>query len=211
MRAFPIVSLFACLGFLLYLGTETQAAPKSPVVIETPVENNGLKVSISAPYKLNERLLTLQSNPHINVLLQNTSSKPINVFEAWNGWGFNNLTLEVTKIDGKVLDAPLTITKGRLSLTENYPSTETIGPGETLVREVLLYVPPKIWNPASQEPDSIPNGSLYLEFPFPVRGARRQITLKALFEIQEESQGEKLNVWTGKIASPPLDYQVFWD
>lgn len=96
---------------------------------------------------------------------------------------------------------------------ENYPSTETIGPGETLVREVLLYIPPKILNPTAPESAVFPPGSLYFEFPFPPRGERRQITLRTVFYVHEENfrfQGGKLNVWTGKIASPPLDYQVSW-
>ncbi len=100
----------------LLLGTAVvQAAPvakpvAAPVVAEPLAEKDGLKVSIGEA-----NLELRQGDPHISVVLQNSSSKPINVFQEWNSWGAYNLTLEITSVDGRVLDKPLVVTNGGMA------------------------------------------------------------------------------------------------
>lgn len=187
----------------LLLGTiVVQAAPVvkpvvAPVVAEPLVEKDGLKVSIGS-------IELRASDPHINVVLQNTLAKPINVYAEWNSWGYDNLTLQITKLDGKVLDEPLIINKGLMAWSRNGPTTEGIAPGEAIVREVRLD------SPDQQSP--IRNGPFYLGFPLPPQGASRQISMRAVFENEQNvtlGQEKKL-VWTGRIASPFKDYDVRW-
>lgn len=190
------------LGLLALLGLgvgAAQAAPvAAPVVAEPLAEKDGLKVSIGS--------IELRPNdPHINVVLQNTSAKPINVYAEWNSWGYDNLTLQITKLDGKVLDEPLIINKGLMVWLRNGPTTEAIAPGEAIVREVRLHLP--------DQQSSIRNGQYYWEFPFPPQSASRQISMRAVFENdQNVTFGQEKNpVWTGRVASPFKEYDIFWD
>ena len=213
MRAIPLLIAFAC----FYGASVAQAQTQNPKALETTEqvsEKDGLKVSISATYIQNDvRAIDLQqSNTHINVLLQNTSSKPINIYQVWNSWGYDNLRLKITKVDGKVLNTPLIVSKGPMDWSENFPSTDTIGPGEVIVREARLHIPTQIRNPASPSTDSdlIEQGPSYWHFPLPDMVSRRQVTMSAVFMNNEATgrRGEK--VWTGRIVSLPTNYQVFW-
>jgi len=201
-----------CLLTTLCLGiSAAQAAPKVvPIVTEPLPEEDGLKVSIG------ERIIELRpSDPHIVVVLQNSSSKPINVFEEWNSSGAFNLILEVIKVNGKTLDKPLIIRKGMMIWMANYPSAEQIAPGDVLVREVRLQVSKHFLDPSIPETneDINPRGPFYWAFPIPAKGVPRQITMRAVFGNNDpvsDTGMKKQTVWTGRIASPLKDYDVYW-
>ena len=61
---------------------------------------------------------------HFHVLLTNTSSTPVNIFEEWNSWGYYGLSFEITYSDGRK-DHPMKKVRG---WQHNYPSTITIAP-----------------------------------------------------------------------------------
>jgi len=94
-----------CLLTFFCFGT-AHAAPKAvPAIAEPLSQKDGLQVSIG-------NIELRPSDPHIDVVLQNNSDKPIDIFNEGNSWGFNNLTLEVRRINGKVLTAPLLVARG---------------------------------------------------------------------------------------------------
>lgn len=197
------------LGLLALLGLGVGAA-QAAAVVEPLAEKDGLKVSIGE-----NNIELRRSDPHISVVLQNTSSKPMNVFQEWNSWGAYNLTLEVTSIDGKVLDNPLVVGKGGMIWKANIPSAETIAPGDVLVREVRLQVSKHLLDPSVPETadDLNPRGPFYWGFPVPKVDERRRVTMRAMFandDPHSDTGMERRVVWTGRIASPFKDYTVCW-
>ena len=197
----------------------SQAAPVVAPDAALPAESNGLKVSI-APTSTNDNsdlsIALHRGDPHLNVVLQNTSDKPIRVYQDWNSWGYSNLTLQVTAIDGKTLDKPLKIERGPGIWFANIASTDVINAGETIVREVRLNLPPEIFDatkPATVD-NSVTRLRLYFGFPFPPPDNFRTLTIRALFS-NDDAKGDvgknAKQVWTGQIASPLKDYRVYWD
>ncbi len=147
---------------LLTGAASIQAAPVIAPDAALPAESNGLKVSI-APTSTNDNsdlsIALHRGDPHINVVLQNTSDKPIRVYQNWNSWGYYNLTLQVTAIDGKTLDKPLEIERGLGAFFANAPTTDIIEANNTIVREVKLYLPPEIFAPKIPVPTK--NSGIY--------------------------------------------------
>ena len=182
---------------LLSLGAgAAQAAPvAAPVVAEPLAEKDGLKVSIGS-------IELRPSDPHINVVLQNTSSKPIIIYDDWNSYGFWNLALEITSIDGKILDKPLFVQRTRhMAWSRNGPTTESISPGAAIVREVRLHLPDQKLRP---------HGQFYWDFPFPSESSFREVSMRAVF-ANDDNQSGGGKVWTGRIASPWKDYKLYWE
>ncbi len=192
MRIVPL-----CL--LVLLGLSVGAAQAAPAGIsvgapDIPIaEKDGLKVSIGS--------IELRPNdPHINVVLQNTSAKPINLFSEGNSWGYNNLTFEITKVDGKVLDKPLIVARDYVPWRANMLSYQVIDPGEAIVREVRLQVP---------ETNGVIRRNFYGNFPFPSQGTQSQITMRAVFGNDDSNSYKGKKHWTGRIASPFKSYNIF--
>ncbi len=205
---------FVSLGLLALLGLSVGVANAAPVVAPvvaglfatSPVaellpEKDGLKVSISASREgeFGAGSIRLRgSDPHINVVLQNTSSKPIRVFEEGNSWGYSSLTLEITKVDDKVLDKPLIVSREQMVWLANPRSSEVIAPDEVLVREISL-----------RSSDTPFNQGGYKNFPLSLKGGSSRVTMRVVF-TSKDSQSDQGETWTGRIASPLKDYTVFW-
>jgi hypothetical protein len=45
--------------------------------------------------------------------------------------------------------------------------------------------------------------------PLPPRGRQRTVSLRAVFEIREDAETKKHDVWTGKVSSPDETYTLF--
>ncbi len=215
MRASSLLCTLTFLGSALCLEPQVQAAPNTPETAESLPEKDGLKISISPTYKREEGRggIGLEpSDPYIDIVLQNVSSKPLNIFEEWNSSGAYNLTLRITEVDGKTLDNPIIIHRSGLEWGGNVGSLRLIEPGEAVVREVRLHVPAQIFNPAAPKTDSDlkPHGYRYWQFPVPDKDRDRQIILSAVFANDLDHNEGGTKVWTGQIASPPTDYRVYW-
>lgn len=216
----PFLIALVCLGCASVAQAQTQA-PKAPDTTEPVAEKGGLKISISVSSDDDHgdhAILLRPSDPHINVVLQNTSPKPINIFQERDLRAVYNLILKITKVDDKVLDRPLIVPMGmipRRSWNGSVASIETLAPGETRVREVRLHVPAQIFDPAAPvtSSDLNPRSPFYERFPLPEKEGSRSVTMSAVF-ANDNSNGhtgvEKKSVWTGKIESAPTDYRVFW-
>lgn len=216
-------SQFYAFGLIVCALGTAQAAPAvvaktaEPLAEIAPLSaQNGLKVSISATSQSGNQMPTIalhHGDPHINVVLQNTSSKPIQIFQEWNSWGYYNLILEISAIDSKTMGVPLRIGRGAGVWFANVPSSDIIGPGEAIVREARLWVPPETLTPTTKPTNVF--GPFFANFPLPTSTTPRQITMRAVFSNSNDrsgsgSSGYKGVVWTGRIASAFQTYIVRW-
>jgi hypothetical protein len=127
---------------------------------------------------------TVQEN---YLVLTNVSDTPQPVFEFWNSWGTNYISIEITTADGKK-----SIAAYRGAFTVNYPSTFLILPGEHQIYPIRLD---GWWAPQPELPkqESMP------------------VTLKAIYNLQpanpdatkgtDEWNKTIRSVWVGRIES----------
>lgn len=205
--------LCSCAASLQSVASAQQiAAPVAPA--PSPLE-----IQISAPINNGKRFLVLDpTQPHFNVILRNASDQPLQIIQEGNSWGYSNLHLEITAIDGKTLPKPLLVTRGPRAWRRNAMTTETLNPNEAIVREVYLHVPLAIKNPGKplttqeQMNDQMSTGDAYRGFPFSMQSQRNTVTMKAVYEVKAASSPLTAKVlrWTGRIESAPLTYEIFW-
>lgn len=143
------------------------------------------------------RVVQFRSRPlRLNVLLRNTSDRPLRLWEEGNSWGFENLKLDVLALDGKTLPKPIRVVRTAAGWGANGPTFSELPPGESLIREVLLEGPSK----------GVPSVWTYFNFPLPNNSEYRAIRLRAVYDIPKEAAAEKLKILTGQITSEPQDY-----
>jgi hypothetical protein len=176
--------------------------------------NNGLAVSISSLQSStvysgskSQQPRTLSSfspdDPHIDVVLQNISPQPISIHQEWNSWGYFNLSLEISKINGKPLPKPIIVKREGGQWTRNFAEAQTIVPGESIVREV--HFPPV----NGKKLKAFIGGDGYYSH-FPSKPNSYVVyTMRAVYQdAQSDRERDAPPAWTGKAASPLLDYVV---
>ena len=212
----PFIALLA-----LILATAIAPAQSAPEVAKSGAptalasKQSGLKISIAPTFRRPDdfSIELHQGDPHINIVLQNVSDKPLSIYEEWNSWGAYNLHLEINAIDGKTLPKPLVVSKGMMGWRANFPSTEMLDVGGVAVREVRLHLPKQIFAPKAPltAEDLNSRGPFYFNFPFPPADNSRTLTMRAVFENAKTDGSAKLTpVWTGKVTSPWTQYRFFW-
>ena len=170
-----IFKTFALLSLVLACGVcaPNFAAAQQQIAAPRVPAPNSLEIQISAPVQTrsNKRFINLDpTQPRFSVVLRNASDKPFQIHEEWNSGGCNNVHLEITEIDGKVLAKPLIVEKGMNAFFRNFDSTETLAPNQVVVREIYLHVPAEIQHPetpTTQEErgkDAFPSGHDYWHF-----------------------------------------------
>lgn len=207
------------LGLLALLGLgvgAAQAAPvAAPVVVEQPVEQNGLRVSISSTRRAfsDDNAIELgTTDPTLLVVLQNTTEQPLNIWDQECELGNSSLTLEVAKINGRVLPQPLVVQRIGWTSFANGRIEETVDGREAIVRLVSLFMPDDvIKNSTVPVRQSLkPLNWSYSGFPFPNSSAPVRLTMRAVFSNTTATGGKEKPIWIGKIASPWKDYFVSW-
>lgn len=199
----------------------TVAPVKAPANATTPnATSNGLAISISCiessdvnrgskSQQLNYLPTFSPDDPHLNVLLRNVSAQPISVHQEWNSWGYFNLSLELTKINGDPLAKPIIVKREGGQWTKNFAQAQAIQPGESIVREVHFL-------PADGKKLRAfmgGEGGFYLHFPKPSLVRRNGgigpdiYTMRAVFQdSSSDNDQDAPPAWTGKVASPPMEY-----
>ncbi len=80
--------------------------------------------------------------------------------------------------------------KKPMEWTKNYPDFMELAPGEHYVIDVY---PHRGWT----------------GFPLPASGKEMKLKLRAVYEIRPDDDSKKLNVWTGRIESDPVDVTLY--
>ncbi|WBA44241.1 hypothetical protein [Hymenobacter canadensis] len=126
---------------------------------------------------------------HFHVLLTNTSTAPINLFEEWNSFGYYGLSFEITYPDGRIVR----VGKAIRGWDKNFPSTITIEPGGYYVFNVTF------------KPDQWENSPL-LKRPT-TRGI--PCRMRAIYSIEADQYSRGEHAWTGKITTAERPY-IIW-
>jgi hypothetical protein len=126
---------------------------------------------------------------HFHVLLTNTSTAPIILFEEWNSFGYYGLSFEITYPDGRTVRS---VKKPR-GWDKNFPSTVTIVPGGFYVFNVTFE--PDIWQ-----------NSLFNE---KRAGDGARCRMRAIYAIEPSEESCEEHAWTGTIASAKTVYTVW--
>jgi hypothetical protein len=133
------------------------------------------------------RVITL-SDPsrHFSVVITNVGDKPVMLWREWCGWGYFNLSFEMTDQAG----AHVAITKKPIGWEKNYPDWMVVPPGDHMVVDVSFD--PGIWRNA----------------PMPAAGKSQTIGLRAIYESADSQEAKANRVWTGKVSSPENTYTI---
>jgi hypothetical protein len=163
---------------------------------QTNIPNSPIEVSIAVSMQDGRRIVNLsESDPHIDVVLRNISTKPVNIWAEDNSAGYNNLHLEITPEDQGAGARTIIIERVIRMWTRNMIHLETLMPGDSVVREVHFVNN----NPII--------GFAYRNFPPMNAGLSHTYKIRAVFQ---SPGGQGFNhsgqVWAGTATSPAQDY-----
>jgi hypothetical protein len=155
--------------------------------------NSELSVSIAVPCSASghatiaknsdtndARVLSTSWGNHFDVLLRNVSDKPLNIWQDDNSWGYYALNFELMDESGK----KWVVTKIPVAFHANAPSFWTLKPNETLVIDVCFT------------DDQKSDWQKWKGFPH-----NQTVSMRAIFETQEDGFSKEYSVWTGCAVS----------
>lgn len=155
--------------------------------------NSEISVSIAVPYAPNRlaafgkhadtndtRVLCRSWDKNFHVVVRNISDKPQNVWQDWVSWGYDALSFEFMDESGKKWVAK----KIPAAFDQNGPIFWTLKPNETLVIDVCFA------------DDQKSDWQKWKGFPH-----KQTVSMRAVFEIQEDPWSRKASVWTGRVVS----------
>jgi hypothetical protein len=122
------------------------------------------------------------------VVLTNVSTESQPVWEYWNSWGYQTISLEFTTSDGR----KIVVSKRPQDFTKNFPSTFLILPGEHQVYPIRL----------NKEWDTGPKLS---------EAAETVVTVKAIYEVSSSSESRRYNVWSGRAESGSYTFTLGYE
>ena len=119
------------------------------------------------------------------VVITNVSGGPQSIWQYWNSWGYQALSLEMTMADGK----EFVLSKKQEEFTVNFPSTFVVEPGEHQVYPIKLD---EWWetHPVLPKTDEMP------------------IKLKAVYEVTTTPEASQYKVWTGRLESHSYNFSL---
>jgi hypothetical protein len=153
--------------------------------VDTPAaEKPALLLSVALPAVHGQR--PLHSDETFAVVVMNASDKPASVWREWCSWGYHNLSLEFRDKNGK----EWSVTKQPHEWTRNFPDFAELAPGESIIFYVKLTE--DVW-------ENLP----------PLKElAGKKIKMRVRYEIGEDADTKRENVWTGKLESAFQEYTV---
>jgi hypothetical protein len=131
--------------------------------------------------------ITFSQRGHFHVLLTNTSTEPVTLFEEWNSWGYYGLSFELTYADGRQVQ----VQRKPRGWDKNFPSTFTVAPLGYYVFEVRF-------------------DDTWLNSPrlAPYTGQPINCRLRAVYSVspfEEPLRGQpQVQPWVGEVVSPVL-------
>jgi len=178
---FPNYLLFCALLMLIeVLPASAQTLP-SPTLQIIPTEYSS-RISPDAA-------IVFDYTTHFHVLLTNTSTAPINLFEEWNSFGYYGLSFDIKYPDGRTVH----LVKKPRGWDKNFPSTVTIEPGGFYVFNVTFE--PGIWENSILNEKAGEHGT--------------RCRMQAIYSIESDKYAREERVWTGTIKSVERAY-TFW-
>jgi beta-lactamase regulating signal transducer with metallopeptidase domain len=178
-----------------------QALPKLVIrgkpewAVENPEDAKQISVSIAVPARDSIRSIDIRKpGSHFNVVVTNRTNRELQLWEAWNSWGYYNLSFEVLDDEGNV---QYSITKKPRSWTVNAPTWITIKPGEHLNLPVDFH--PDIWAvsiAAGRDKRSlVPLLARFATSP------KFELRLRAVLRIYPDAETIDRDIWTGTVRS----------
>ncbi len=150
-----------------------------------------VSVHAAAPFKIT--IVPGKSSDHeqritgaFYVVLANISAEPRDVWETWNSWGYQCISFEITKSDGK----SYRVTKGKQSFTRNFPSTFRIPAGGYQVYPISFD---SSWK-------NVPRSEL----------ATERVKITAIYEVVPSAESAGQHVWSGRVSSEPVAMVIGW-
>lgn len=176
-----IIRLFILSILLLSFLSFSYAAEQD----KTPFE---LIIALSQSGLSGERIICAKCKndkvPNFHILLKNISDKPQKIWAETCSWGYNNLSFELLVNDSNII-----IKKVPISWYRNVPVYLILNPNEYTVFDI--YITSNEWEN------------------FPKINSRTAARLKAIYEVKENEESEKFNVWTGRVDSSALNVVLF--
>ena len=178
------------------------ASPKSPLALTVLSSSLPIREVVNAEAGRPARILTMSSiAPHFNVAIQNISTQPIRIWDEDNSWGYDNLTLEISVINSKLLRQSIRLVRISTNWFKNFGEFSILAPGEMIMREVDIEVPND--HPGAQvQKDRRP----YRGFPMESMAVTTSCRMRAVYTVEPDLLAKQEGVWTGRIASPEHTY-----
>ncbi|EMJ93152.1 hypothetical protein [Leptospira alstonii] len=153
-----------------------------------------LEVSIVMPGNDNEkRFMLYESSDKIifHVLVKNVSDQEVRIWKDWNSWGYNNISFQIQTNRESIR---IYKTQDRV-WNKNFPDYWSIKPNEFVILNVNFDV--KTWPKLRELNRSNPKND--------------QVKIKCIYEVKENVESKKYNVWTGSIESPFVEVWFYPD
>ncbi len=165
------INLLCAASVLLLLCRVSSAAPFELTIVPQRHLENGEIIRIDNP---------------VHLILQNTSDTDQKIFETWNSWGYQAISLIFDLPDGSQETARVK----QQRFTRNFPSTFQIAPGSFYVFSLTL----------DERWEGLTDLKKFLH---------QKIKLTAVYEIGESEESKEHKVWVGKESSETLTAQIF--
>jgi len=156
-----------------------------PIVTHAELESLTLKIvpTRSSP-KRGVIIDCATKNSLFYAVLTNISHSKLSVWREWCSWGYDNLSFKITLSDGQAF----TVRKRPGNWRKNYPDPFVVKQRDHFVYSVRF--------------DETWKG-------FPIDWRNQKVKIKAIFQIDEDEQAERLKVWMGKVESPELEVDLY--
>lgn len=182
------VSLLLVLVFCGLIGlVSTEPSMRAQDTSGVAPPGDPVSVGFAVPSSRGKHTVVLRGDGAFHVVVENTSSQPVNLWREWCSWGWYNLSFEI--IDDAGNATPLR--KKMRAWTKNYPDSCTVAPGSYFVYTVDFD--PKIW----EKP------------PLPREGKHHTVKLRAVFGVRDDAEAREHGVWTGRVTSPVRELDLY--
>jgi hypothetical protein len=174
--------LWLAAGFCL--GADRQQ-PVPPISISVCIPATGAL----STNRVDSRSLSFGPKAHFHVLISNTSTNSVRLWDEWCSWGYGALSFQFDDKAGHRWDAK----KVPTGWDNNFPRWWSFKPAESGVIDVY-FADPKVWDGFRHATGKKP----------------LTVTLSAVYEIRANKETAEYGIWTGRVVSPPIQIDV-WD
>ena len=120
-----------------------------------------------------------------DVILTNTSAKPLTIWAQGSSWSHSNISFELARAGGKRL-----ISRRSVAWDANAPHPYTLLPKEHYVFHIRFG--DETW-----PLDWLPEG-----------GSKTSYTIRAIYQVESDDRAKEFHIWTGTVSSTPCDFII---